>query len=108
MKYVYDVVSQHIEVTFEHYLHDQRERIKFRQNINTPVNILQKQQNMIMEHKYNNLCCMVLAGSWWSLHRGMPLHVEGQVVRPREGPVTQFAVEGSVPRVFSLVSGELV
>ena len=33
MKYVYDVVSQHIEVTFEHYLHDQRKRIKFRQNI---------------------------------------------------------------------------
>ena len=38
----------------------------------------------------------------------VPLHVEGQVVRPAEGPLTQFALEGPVPGVLPLVAGELV
>ena len=43
MKYVYDVVSQHIQVTFEHYLHEQWEWSLDKIFI-TPANILQKQQ----------------------------------------------------------------
>lgn len=38
----------------------------------------------------------------------MSLHVQGQVVGPREGPVAQVALEGSVTCVLAVVAGELV
>ena len=38
----------------------------------------------------------------------MPLHVQSQVVRPRESSVTQLTVEGLVARMFPLVSCQLV
>ena len=36
------------------------------------------------------------------------LHVEGEVVGPREGPVAHDALEGLRPRVLSVVAGQLV
>ena len=38
----------------------------------------------------------------------MPLHVQGQVVGPREGPLTSLAVEGFVAGVLAVVPRELV
>ena len=38
----------------------------------------------------------------------MPLHVQSQVVRPGEGPVAEVALEGPVPGVLAIVTGELV
>lgn len=36
------------------------------------------------------------------------LHVQGQVVRAGECPLTEMALEGSVSRVFPVVAGKLV
>lgn len=38
----------------------------------------------------------------------MSLHVQGQVVRAGECPLTEMALEGSVSRVFPVVAGKLV
>ena len=38
----------------------------------------------------------------------VPLHVEGEVVGPAEGPLAQLALEGPVPGVFPLMPGELI
>ena len=38
----------------------------------------------------------------------MSLHVKGEMVRPGEGSLTQFTLEGSVPCMFPLMSGQLV
>ena len=38
----------------------------------------------------------------------MSLEVEGQVVRPGEGPVTHPTLEGPIARVFAHVPGQLV
>ena len=38
----------------------------------------------------------------------MPLHVEGEVVGPAEGPLAQLALEGPVTRVLALVPRQLV
>lgn len=38
----------------------------------------------------------------------MSLHVQGQVVGAGECPLTEVALEGSVPRVFPVVTGQLI
>lgn len=38
----------------------------------------------------------------------VPLHVQGQVVRPGKGPVAQVALEGPVTCVLAVVAGKLV
>lgn len=44
----------------------------------------------------------------WAPRLHVPLHVQGQVVRPGEGPVAEVALEGPVPGVLAVVAGELV
>ena len=41
-------------------------------------------------------------------HLHVALHVEGEVVGPAEGALAQLALERFVPRVFPVVSAELV
>ena len=42
------------------------------------------------------------------LETHVPLHVEGEVVGPAEGPLAQLALEGAVTRVLALVPRQLV
>ena len=42
------------------------------------------------------------------LETHVPLHVEGEVVRPAEGALAQLALEGPVTRVLALVPRQLV
>ena len=42
------------------------------------------------------------------LETHVPLHVEGEVVGPAEGPLAQLALEGPVTRVLALVPRQLV
>ena len=41
-------------------------------------------------------------------HHQVPLHVQRQVVRPREGPLTQPTLERPVARVLAVVTRQLV
>ena len=38
----------------------------------------------------------------------MPLHVKREVVGPREGPLTEPTLEGTVAGVFAVVTGQLI
>ena len=38
----------------------------------------------------------------------VPLHVKGQVVRPREGSLAQMALKGTVTGVFAVMASEFI
>lgn len=38
----------------------------------------------------------------------MPLHMEGQMIRPGEGPLAEATLEGPVPGVLPVMAGQLI
>jgi len=56
----------------------------------------------------NEIPCTFPLDFYHSSHGDMPLHVQREMVRAREGPLTQPALERPVPGVLAVVASQLV